>query len=116
MEATTYQEGVAATFRKEHRPLDERELGIVHAMMGLMGELGEVAEHVKKRIFMDRQEFMNQPEMKKELGDVEYYITQMETLMGLLKSEVMEGNNRKLAARYPKGFVPGGGIRVGEAA
>jgi NTP pyrophosphatase (non-canonical NTP hydrolase) len=47
----------------------------------------------------------------KELGDVLYYLTALCELHGTTLEHVAEVNNAKLRARYPEGFVTGGGNR-----
>jgi NTP pyrophosphatase (non-canonical NTP hydrolase) len=111
-----FEAGVLLTWRPDAIGLTPREEAILHAAIGLAGEAGEILEHVKKRIFMNRNDFMTTEAMEKEFGDVEYYITALETIFGLTKEQVCETNNRKLAARYPNGFVQGGGDRTGEGA
>lgn len=86
-------------------------LQVLHALSGLAGETGEVAENIKKGIFHERYDLMTPDRMQVELGDVEYYATQLERLFGLKKEQVCQANAEKLAARYPDGFVEGGGVR-----
>lgn len=116
MKFEEFEASVLTTWRPDAIGLTPREEAILHAAIGLAGEAGEILEHVKKRIFMNRNDFMTIEAMEKEFGDVEYYITALETIFGLTKEQVCQTNNRKLAARYPGGFVKGGGIRTAEGA
>lgn len=77
--------------------------------LGLMGELGEVAEWIKKSEFHEIPQ--DREKLKKELGDVLWYYVVLVNLLGFRLSEIMEANIEKLAARYPNGFQSGGGNR-----
>ena len=75
---------------------------IVWSMSGLVGEAGEVAELVKKGIF--HQQGIDPQKMKKELGDVLWYLSALAKQFGFTLEEIMEHNIEKLIARYPDGF------------
>lgn len=79
------------------------------ALAGLLGELGEVAELLKKARFHSKPYYTT--ELKKELGDVMWYLHYMCITKDLSLTEIIEENITKLQARYPGGFTPGGGIR-----
>lgn len=70
---------------------------------------GKVSEAVKKDVFHARP--LDPVQLRDELGDLLWYIAATACDYGLTLSEVAETNVAKLRARYPEGFVPGGGIR-----
>lgn len=70
--------------------------------VGLAGEAGEVLELIKKGIF--HQQGIDQEKMKKELGDVLWYVAALATNMGLTLEEIMQHNIDKLKARFPDGY------------
>lgn len=70
--------------------------------LGLAGESGEVVELVKKRIGHGHE--LDREKLRKELGDVLWYLAALSSLNGLELSEVAAGNVLKLRARYPEGF------------
>ena len=74
----------------------------VYPTLGLVGEAGEVADHVKKIVYqahdMDRSALIN------EAGDVLWYIAQLATALDMPLSEIAQRNIAKLQARYPAGF------------
>ncbi len=84
-------------------------LDTTNAALGLAGEAGEVAELVKKRRFQGRP--YDRSKMLEELGDVLWYLDLMAQLHGFTLDYVAAANVEKLTARYPNGFVQGGGIR-----
>ncbi|MCB6990620.1 nucleoside triphosphate pyrophosphohydrolase family protein [bacterium 210820-DFI.6.38] len=71
-------------------------------MLGLTGEAGEVADLVKKGIFHEKG--INIDHLKKELGDVLWYIAMICYSLGISLDDVMQTNVDKLIARYPDGF------------
>ena len=77
--------------------------------MGLCGEAGEYTELVKKEVF--HQVVADRDKLKKELGDVLWYLSQCATVNDILLEDIAIANIEKLKARYPEKFVPGGGNR-----
>lgn len=75
---------------------------LLNGVLGLTGEAGEVSDLIKKTIF-HKKEF-DLTHLKKELGDVMWYIAMICDSVGLDMDEVMEHNIEKLKARYPEGF------------
>jgi NTP pyrophosphatase (non-canonical NTP hydrolase) len=79
--------------------------------LGLMGEAGEVAEKVKKAL-RDNNEVMDPArlsEVKKELGDVLWYVAQLCTDFGFSLDDVAQTNLDKLFSRLERGVVHGDG-------
>ncbi|MEK9698038.1 MAG: MazG nucleotide pyrophosphohydrolase domain-containing protein [Candidatus Poseidoniales archaeon] len=54
---------------------------------------------------------LDKDDAKKELGDVLYYVAMAATNLNIDLESVAEENVRKLRARYPDGFIEGGGRR-----
>ncbi len=89
----------------------EMNHSIVYPTMGLANEAGEVAGKVKK-IFRDRNGEISDDDrtaLKKELGDVLWYLTQICTELDLTLEEVAAYNVEKLAARLERGTIKGDG-------
>jgi NTP pyrophosphatase (non-canonical NTP hydrolase) len=88
-----------------------KEIGLTYCALGLCGEAGEVAEKVKK-LYRDAGGVIT-PEfvaaVKKELGDVLWYITATANELGLSLQEVMEANYEKLIKRRETGTLNGSG-------
>lgn len=70
--------------------------------LGLTGESGEVADHIKKGIFQGHE--MDRHEIAKELGDVLWYVANLSNLIGMSLEQVATMNVTKLMKRYPSGF------------
>tara|TARA_R100000664_G_C2727983_1_gene119361 strand:+ start:534 stop:902 length:369 start_codon:yes stop_codon:yes gene_type:complete len=77
--------------------------------LGIAGEAGEYCELIKKKHFHAKP--LNRQDAKKELGDILYYVAMAAANLQLDLSEIAEANVEKLLARYPNGFVKGGGVR-----
>lgn len=72
------------------------------AALGLTGEAGEVADHIKKHLGHGHP--LDLDDLRKELGDVLWYVAELSSTLGLDLGEVAQGNVDKLLARYPDGF------------
>ncbi|MDP3957041.1 MAG: nucleoside triphosphate pyrophosphohydrolase family protein [bacterium] len=83
----------------------------VYATLGLSGETGEVAEKVKK-IIVNKNGVISEEskeEIKKELGDVLWYLSQLATELDLSLEEIAEENMRKIHDRMKRGVLKGNG-------
>ena len=88
-----------------------REAWLTYPALGLAGEAGEVAEHVKKVVRDD--DAVVTPErraaMERELGDVLWYLAQLATELDLDLDDIAQGNLDKLASRQRRGVLSGSG-------
>ena len=71
MDLTDYQSLAARTLGRDRT----REQQIANAALGLAGEAGEVADHIKKHLFHDFP--LDEAEVVKELGDCLWYVAAM---------------------------------------
>lgn len=85
--------------------------GVVYPALGLAGEAGEVAEKVKKLIRDDNLKLSDEKksELKKELGDVLWYVAQLATELDLSLNDIAYTNLEKLASRADRGKLKGSG-------
>lgn len=70
--------------------------------LGVAGESGEVADIIKKAVFHGHD--IPVKDLKKELGDVLWYLSQLARVNGLSLENIAIENIEKLKRRYPKGF------------
>lgn len=68
----------------------------------MLGEAGEVIELLKKCLGHGHD--LDLEKLKKELGDILWYIARIASKNNLLMSEVLQSNIDKLKLRYPNGF------------
>jgi NTP pyrophosphatase (non-canonical NTP hydrolase) len=80
-------------------PTDTR---LMHAALGIAGEAGEVVDLIKKSVINGRP--MDVVELKKELGDLEFYLTLLRSACDIDREVVLEMNIMKLRDRYPDGY------------
>lgn len=73
-----------------------------NAALGLCGEAGEVCDMIKKWIFHEAE--LDQEHLKKEIGDVMWYVALMCDAFNWSLDDILEINIDKLKKRYPDGF------------
>lgn len=84
---------------------------VIYPVLGLCGEAGEVAEKLKKVIRDNSGIFTEETHnlLKKELGDVLWYLAAIASEMGWDLSDVAQENLAKLAQRKAKDMLKGSG-------
>ena len=70
--------------------------------LGLSGESGETADHIKKWIGHGHE--IDYDHIAKELGDILWYVAVMASEIGFDLDEIAARNEKKLNDRYPSGF------------
>lgn len=83
------------------------DAGVIYPTMGLASEAGEVAGKVKKYI-RDGGEFPVE-DLKKELGDVLWYVAVLAAEFKIDLSDVAEANVNKLMDRASRNALAGSG-------
>ncbi len=83
-------------------PALTQEQVLQNALMGLCGESGEAIDIMKKHLFQGHP--LDTEKLKKELGDVAWYLAEAAQGLSVPLSEIMQGNLDKLHQRYPDGF------------
>jgi NTP pyrophosphatase (non-canonical NTP hydrolase) len=100
-------------YQRESRRTAEypREAWLVYPGLGLAGEAGEVAEHIKKAVRDDGGEVTSERRaaMSKELGDVLWYVAQIASELGLDLDDIAGENLDKLRSRQRRGVLSGSG-------
>ena len=83
----------------------------IYPVLGLLGESGEVAEKIK-RVIRDKKGVLDKKtkrEIKKELGDVLWYLCQIATELNLSFDEIAMDNLKKLESRKRRNKLSGEG-------
>lgn len=85
--------------------------GLVYVALGLSNEAGEVLGNLKKIIRDDNWEITDERReaLKKELGDVLWYISQLCTELGFSFEEIAKYNLEKIFSRKERGALKGSG-------
>lgn len=84
---------------------------LLYVTLGLTGEAGEVANKVKK-IARDDDNVLTEErkeEIKDELGDLLWYVSQLANELSIPFEEVAQGNLDKLADRRERNLIRGDG-------
>lgn len=83
----------------------------VYPTLGLVGEAGEVAEKIK-RVIRDKKgkiSKLEKEEIKKELGDVLWYLTQLASELKISLEDIAQTNLEKLFSRKKRKKLQGSG-------
>ena len=98
MEINEYQD---LAMRTLNPALSKKDV-LINGVMGLCGEAGEAIDIVKKHLAQGHP--LDREKLIKELGDVAWYLAETAYALDVSLEEVLEGNIKKLMARYPQGF------------
>ncbi|MET9018938.1 nucleoside triphosphate pyrophosphohydrolase family protein [Actinopolymorpha sp. NPDC004070] len=84
---------------------------LLHLVLGLVGESGEIAEKFKKWVRdQDSDESrIDRASVAKELGDVLWYVAVLADYLDLSLDDIASGNLAKLASRQDRGVLGGSG-------
>ena len=75
---------------------------LLTASIGLSGEVGELNEIIKKILFQAKTyDSVTHEHMKRELGDILWYVTQACLALNIDLLDVIKGNKEKLSKRFP---------------
>ena len=101
-------------YQKESRKTalyPNRDNNFIYPVLGLCGESGEIAEKIKK-VIRDEAGIVSEQkkeEIKKELGDVLWYISQIATELDFSLGAVAKLNIEKLQSRFERNKISGSG-------
>jgi NTP pyrophosphatase (non-canonical NTP hydrolase) len=91
-------------------PRDKRN-ELLHLVLGLVGESGEIAEKFKKwiRDHDSEESRIDRGDIAKELGDVLWYVAVLADYLDLSLDDIATANLAKLASRQGRGVLGGSG-------
>lgn len=98
MQVNDYQQQAMTTLNPA---LSKRDV-LINSVMGLCGESGEAIDIVKR--WMAQGHELDREHLKKELGDIAWYLAEAATALDVPLEEIFQGNLDKLKKRYPDGF------------
>jgi NTP pyrophosphatase (non-canonical NTP hydrolase) len=106
MDLDDYQRGALRTAT----PRDKKN-ELLHLVLGLVGESGEVAEKFKKWVRdLDSDESrIDRADIGQELGDVLWYLAVLADYLDLSLDDIATANLLKLASRQSRGVLGGSG-------
>jgi len=89
----------------------DKDNNFIYPTLGLAGEAGEVSEKIKK-VIRDKGGVIDDETremIKKELGDVLWYVSQLATELDLSLDDVAQHNIEKLYSRMERNVLHGDG-------
>ena len=75
---------------------------LLHMVVGISGEAGELLDAVKKHVIYNKD--LDMKNVIEELGDLEFYMQGVRNGLGLTRTTILEHNMKKLGARYEGGY------------
>ena len=81
--------------------MDAHKLELIHTALGLSGEVGELVDAIKKHVIYNQK--LDVVNVIEELGDIEFFLQDLRTKLGLSRYLVLTNNINKLERRYPSG-------------
>ena len=80
--------------------LDPVKVDLLHAMLGIASEAGEMLDAVKAHVIYNKP--LDVANLREELGDMEFYLEQIRTnpLVDITRFEALKSNMDKLSKRY----------------
>lgn len=97
MTGNKYQKLAARTINPEMNNTSQE----YHALHGMVGEIGEI-HSLYQKVYQGHE--FDYDHMKKELGDLLWFIAEYCTAMDWNLEDIMQLNIDKLKVRYPEGF------------
>lgn len=83
------------------RDLTPTKAHLLHAVVGISGEAGELLDAIKKHVIYNKE--LDIQNVIEELGDIEFYIEMFRSKLNITREQVLEANVKKLSKRYNEG-------------
>jgi NTP pyrophosphatase (non-canonical NTP hydrolase) len=98
-----FSDAVARTAKSmPTQEVDGPTLNMLHWVLGIAGEAGELIDPIKKCVFYNKE--LDIGNVQEELGDILYYTIALINELGLDPEYVMSDVIYKLQLRYPEGY------------
>jgi len=92
------------TVLSPHIPqLDEETGRLLHAVIGISTEAGELLDALKKALYY--KQCLDLPNVEEEMGDILYYLAILANTLHVNLQYIMNQNEEKLKRRYPHGYT-----------
>ena len=81
--------------------LTPEQCNLIHMCVGISGESGELLDAIKKHVIYQKP--LDVENVKEELGDLLFYMSNLIQSVGLSFEEILQHNIDKLSVRYSSG-------------
>lgn len=81
--------------------LEETDAHMIHMIMGVSGEVGELLDAIKKTVIYGKP--IDMDHVIEEMGDIEFYLEGLRQGLGLDRDDILKKNIDKLSTRYSSG-------------
>ncbi len=78
--------------------LTAQDCDLIHCVMGMSGEMGELLDAVKKAVIYRKP--LDLVNVVEELGDIEFYMQRFRTILTIAREDTLRANVAKLKKRY----------------
>lgn len=78
--------------------LTPEKVDLIHAVLGITGEAGELLDAVKKHSIYNKP--LDRENVIEELGDLEFYMEQLRQRLDITREQTLDANIAKLGVRY----------------
>ncbi len=89
-------------YQEETQRTSSDDVSLIVCTLGLCGESGEIADHIKKAVAQGHE--LDEHKIALELGDLMWYISSAARAINMKLSDIVDMNVNKLRDRYPNGF------------
>ena len=84
-----------------HDSLTPTQCHVLHMLIGLQGELGEIVDVIKKQIIYGQP--LDRENLIEELGDIEFFLEGLRQAYDIHRDDTTNANVNKLSVRYWEG-------------
>ena len=81
--------------------ISPEQCNLIHMCVGISGESGELLDTIKKHVIYQKP--LDVENVKEELGDLLFYMSNLMQSVGLTFEEILQHNIDKLSVRYSSG-------------
>lgn len=84
------------------KKLPSKTEDMLHAVVGVSGESGELLDAVKKTWIYNKS--LDRENVVEEIGDILFYLQHLQNILIITDEEIFEHNVSKLSVRYADGY------------
>lgn len=86
-----------------HQSLTPKKCDAIHMVMGIVGEVGELLDAIKKATIYEQD--LDRENVIEELGDIEFYLEGLRQNLNITRERCLDANYVKLRKRYGLTFT-----------